>query len=244
MKGAKTAVPNLVKRLNLVCVLFNIEDGLGVCGRLPAEFMERTNTVNEMSEASLEDLLMEVRACRKCEQSLPLGPRPVLQAGSKSRILIVGQAPGAKVHETGIPWDDASGERLRSWLAMEPAVFYDASRIAIIPMGFCYPGRGPGGDNPPRRECSQVWFDSLLHHLPDIRLTLLVGQYAQRHFLGNRRKGSLTGTVKSWQEYAPDFIPLPHPSPRNQAWFKRHQWFESEVVPMLQQRIAALLGPE
>lgn len=181
-----------------------------------------------------------MRACRACEAHLALGPRPVLQAGETARVLIVGQAPGLQVHTTGIPWDDPSGDRLRAWMGVDKSAFYDASRIAIIPMGYCYPGRGNGGDLPPRRECATLWLDQLLARLPRIELTLLIGQYAQRHFLGRRRKPSLAATVEAWPEYAPQWIPLPHPSPRNQPWFKRHVWFEREVVPMLRSRIGGL----
>lgn len=190
----------------------------------------------------LETLLHAVRACRACASELPLGPRPVLRASAGARILIVGQAPGLRVHTSGIPWDDPSGERLRAWMGVGKETFYDASRIAIIPIGYCYPGRGKGGDLPPRRECAQLWLDQLLAGMPQIALTLLVGQYAQRHFLGRRRKASLTGTVGAWQEYAPHYIPLPHPSPRNQPWFKRHPWFEQELVPVVRTRINALLA--
>lgn len=190
----------------------------------------------------LEMLLDAVRACRACASSLPLGPRPVLRASASARILIVGQAPGLRVHTSGIPWDDLSGERLRGWMGVDKATFYDVSRIAIIPMGYCYPGRGKGGDLPPRRECAQLWLDQLLARMPHIELTLLIGQYAQRHFLGRRRKTSLTATVGAWSEYAPHYIPLPHPSPRNQAWLQRHPWFEQEVLPVLRTRIAALLA--
>ncbi|WP_432261001.1 uracil-DNA glycosylase family protein [Cupriavidus sp. TMH.W2] len=191
--------------------------------------------------ASLDALLKEVRACRVCAPHLPLGPRPIVRVGAGARILIVGQAPGTRVHETGIPWNDASGDRLRQWLGVDAATFLDASQFAIIPMGFCYPGRGKRGDNPPRPECAPLWLDRLLAELPSIALTLLVGQYAQRHFLGARRKPTLTETVRAWQDYAPDFIPLPHPSPRNQPWFKQHPWFEGEVLPMLRERVGVLL---
>lgn len=189
---------------------------------------------------NLDSLLIAVRNCRACEASLPLGPRPVLQAGTQARILIVGQAPGLRVHTTGVPWDDPSGERLRAWMGVDKAFFYDASRVAIIPMGYCYPGRGAGGDLPPRRECAELWLDQLLSRMPHIALTLLVGQYAQRHYLGKRRKQSLTETTKAWREYAPQFIPMPHPSPRNQPWFKQNPWFENDVVPALQARIQGL----
>jgi uracil-DNA glycosylase len=200
--------------------------------------------VNKRQYFSLNALLSEVRACRACEQHLPLGPRPIVQARPNACILIVGQAPSAKVHESGIPWSDASGDRLRSWLGINAAAFYDESLFAIVPMGFCYPGREIRGDKPPRRECAQLWLDSLLANLPKIQLTLLIGQYAQRHFLGISRKPSLTETVMAWREYAPAFIPLPHPSPRNQAWFQRHPWFKSEVLPMLRGRIESLLGDD
>jgi uracil-DNA glycosylase len=166
----------------------------------------------------------------------------VLRASETARILVVGQAPGARVHATGIPWDDPSGERLRAWMNTKKNVFYDEARIAIVPMGFCYPGRGNGGDLPPRRECSAIWLDRLFARMPRIELTLLVGRYAQRHFLSDRCKPTLTETVRAWRQYAPEYIPLPHPSPRNQPWFKRHAWFEAELVPMLQSRIGAFLA--
>lgn len=193
--------------------------------------------MNILPDASLNQLLSEVRACRFCADQLPLGPRPVVRASVDSRVLIVGQAPGTRVHATGIPWNDASGKRLRQWLGVDDAMFYDETRFAIIPIGFCYPGRGPGGDNPPRPECAQLWLDKLLARMPKVELTLLVGQYAQRHFFGARRKSSVSETVAAWREYAPTYVPLPHPSPRNMAWFKRHPWFHSEILPMLRRRI-------
>lgn len=195
----------------------------------------------EPEDLSLDALLTAVRACRACEASLPLGPRPVVQAAATARILIVGQAPGLRVHQTGIPWDDPSGERLRAWMGVSKEVFYDPSRIAIIPMGYCYPGRGNGGDLPPRRECAQLWLDQLLAKLPLIELTLLIGQHAQRHFLGSRRKQSLAETTEAWAEYAPRYVPLPHPSPRNTPWFQRNSGFEQQLLPDLRLRIAALL---
>ncbi len=191
---------------------------------------------------TLELLLEAVRSCRACEAQLPLGPRPVLSAAVTARILIVGQAPGVRVHTTGIPWDDLSGERLRGWMGVGKDIFYDESRIAIIPMGFCYPGRGSGGDRPPRRECAELWLARLLAKLPQIEMTLLIGQYAQRHFLGNRRKSSLAETTKAWREYAPQYIPLPHPSPRNTPWFQRNSGFEQQLLPELRVRIGALLA--
>jgi len=189
---------------------------------------------------SLEALLEAVRACRTCERHLPLGPRPILQAGGSARILIVGQAPGARVHASGIAWNDASGERLRSWMQVERAAFYDASRIAIVPIGFCYPGRGAGGDLSPRRECAPLWLDLLLARLRRIEVTLLVGRYAQRRFLGDRCKGTLAETVRAWKEYGPTYFPLPHPSPRNQPWFKKNPWFERKLVPELRRRIGSV----
>lgn len=191
--------------------------------------------------STLDALLAAVRDCRACEQHLPHGPRPVLHAGKTAHILIVGQAPGARVHATGIPWDDPSGERLRTWMGVERDVFYDESRIAIIPMAYCYPGRGNGGDLPPRRECATLWLDLLLAKLPHIELTLLVGQYAQRHFLGRQRKSSLTETTRAWREYGPQYFPLPRPSPRNTPWMQRNPWFERQVLPALRTRISALL---
>jgi uracil-DNA glycosylase len=191
---------------------------------------------------SLDTLLAAVRNCRACEQHLPLGARPVLRAHAAARILIVGQAPGLRVHTTGIPWDDASGQRLREWMGVNRDTFYDETRIAIIPMGYCYPGRGEDGDMAPRRECAELWLDRLLAKLPRIELTLLIGQYAQRHFLRNHRKRSLAETTRNWQDYAPQYIPLPHPSPRNQPWFKRHPWFAQRLLPVLQARIETLVA--
>lgn len=190
----------------------------------------------------LDTLLTRIRACRVCEAALPLGPRPVLQAHPDARILIVGQAPGTRVHATGIPWNDASGKRLREWLGVDSEIFYDATRVAIVPMGFCYPGRASSGDKPPRPECARLWMEQVLAGMGKIELTLLVGNYAQRHFLGPRGHVSLTDTVMAWRDVAPEFVPLPHPSPRNVAWFKRHPWFEAEVVPMVRERVAGILG--
>lgn len=187
----------------------------------------------------LAGLLAEVRSCRACEAHLPLGPRPVLQAAASARLLVVGQAPGVRVHTSGVPWDDPSGDRLRAWTGLEKAPFYDASEVAIIPMGFCYPGRGQGGDLPPRRECADLWLDQLLARLPRIELTLLIGLHAQRHFLGRRRKRSLTETVRAWREFAPEYFPLPHPSARNTFWFQRNPWFEQDLLPALKQRVSS-----
>ncbi|WP_206999674.1 uracil-DNA glycosylase family protein [Trinickia mobilis] len=190
----------------------------------------------------LPALLAEIRTCRVCEYDLPLGPRPVLQAGRAARVLIVGQAPGARVHETGVPWSDKSGERLRSWMGIGEETFYDASQIAIVPMGFCYPGKGPSGDLPPRRECAELWLERVLAELPHVELTLLVGSYAQQRFLAGERRPTLTETVQAWRAYGEHRLPLPHPSPRNQGWFKHHPWFERDLVPVLRARVAAVLA--
>lgn len=190
----------------------------------------------------LETVLEEVRACTLCREHLPLGPRPVLRAQTSARLLIVGQAPGTRVHETGIPWNDASGDRLRAWLGLDRETFYDARRIAIVPMGFCYPGRDArGGDRPPRPECAPLWHPRLRPLLPAVELTLLVGSYAQAFYLGNRRPGRLTETVAAWRGFLPDFVPLPHPSWRNTAWLKRHPWFTEELLPELRQRVTAAI---
>ncbi|HRI88201.1 MAG TPA: uracil-DNA glycosylase family protein [Candidatus Hydrogenedentes bacterium] len=192
--------------------------------------------------ARLDALLAEVRACRICEGQLPLGPRPVLRASVTARILIVGQAPGTRVHETGIPWNDPSGDRLRAWMNIDRDTFYDESRIAIIPMGYCYPGRNPrGGDLPPRKECAIHWLPKLLALLPRIQFAILAGAYAQRHYLAPRAQPSLTETVRAWREYFPRYLPIPHPSPRNTHWLQTHPWFESEVVPALRVRVESLL---
>ncbi len=186
-----------------------------------------------MLSKNLANLLTEVRACRACEAHLPLGPKPVLRAHQSARLLIVGQAPGTKVHATGIPWNDPSGDRLRLWMNIDRQTFYDETKVAIIPMGYCYPGRGKSGDLPPRAECATLWLDKLLAELPNIQTTLLVGQYAHAHYLGKQRQATLTQTVKAWQNYYPRYIPLPHPSPRNNIWLKKNPWFESEIIPVL-----------
>lgn len=191
--------------------------------------------------SKLDALLAEIRACRLCEAHLPLGPKPVLRASVTARLLIVGQAPGRRVHETGIPWNDPSGDRLRCWLQMTREQFYDTRHIAIVPAGLCYPGAGPRGDAPPRPECAPLWHPRLRALLPKIRLTLLIGQYAQAYYLGARRKGSLRETVQACREYLPEYLPLPHPSPRNQLWLKQNPWFEQDVVPLLRQRVAEAL---
>lgn len=190
---------------------------------------------------SLEALSAEARACRLCAEHLPLGPRPVFRLDAAARLLIVGQAPGTKVHETGIPWNDRSGDRLREWLSLDRDRFYDAQRIAIMPMGFCYPGTDArGGDRPPRPECAPLWHERLRPLLTEVRLTLLVGQYAQAYYLGAARRDSLTETVRAWRDYGPRLMPLPHPSWRNTAWLGKHPWFERELLPELRRRVADL----
>ncbi|MCR9177308.1 MAG: uracil-DNA glycosylase family protein [Alphaproteobacteria bacterium] len=195
----------------------------------------------------LERLLSDIRACRICADHLPLGPRPVVVARGAARILIIGQAPGTKVHATGIPWNDRSGDTLRGWMAVDRDTFYDPDRIAILPMGFCYPGVMPskngksGGDAPPRPECAPEWHEKVLAHLPQIELILLAGMYAQARYLGDRRKKTLTETVASWREYGPKLLPLPHPSWRSGNLIRKNPWFEAELLPVLRARVEALI---
>ena len=189
----------------------------------------------------LAELLVRVRACSLCKAHLPLGPRPVVQLDPNARILIAGQAPGTRVHETGIPFNDPSGDRLRLWLGVTREQFYDPKLFTILPMGFCYPGRGKSGDLPPRLECAPAWREELLSHAPALQLTLAIGQYAIAWHLKDAQKPTLTETVKNWRDYWPKVLPLPHPSPRNNIWLKKNAWFEQEVVPELQARVADLL---
>jgi len=192
---------------------------------------------------SFEVLLARARACRVCAKHLPLGPNPVFRLAESARLLIVGQAPGTKVHASGIPWNDPSGDRLREWLALDRDAFYDMANVAILPTGLCYPGRLPqGGDAPPRPECAPLWHAPLRAHLRNVRLTLLVGAYAQAHYLGARRGASVAETVRNFRGYFPEFLPLPHPSWRTLAWAKRHPWFERKVIPELRRRVRALIG--
>lgn len=194
-----------------------------------------------MSE--LEALLSEIRNCRLCKD-LPLGPNPVLKAAESAKILIVGQAPGVRVHNTSIPWNDPSGDRLRDWMGVDKEIFYDESKIAIVPMGFCYPGTGKSGDLPPRKLCSETWHEQLLSLLPNIELTLLFGQYATSYFLGKEKKKNLTQTVRAYEEYMPRYLPMPHPSPRNRLWLKKNEWFELDIVPILKLMTQSLLEKE
>jgi uracil-DNA glycosylase len=190
----------------------------------------------------LKRLLRDVRSCRICEADLPFGARPILQLSNTARLLIISQAPGSKVHKTGVAWNDASGDRLRDWIQLDRSLFYDETKVAILPMGLCYPGAGQnGGDKPPRPECAPLWHERLFTHLPDLQLTLLVGQYAQRHYLGSRRKNSMTETVRAFSEYGPQFFPLPHPSWRSVIWMRNHAWFEQAVIPELRQAVRKII---
>ena len=187
-------------------------------------------------------LLTEIRQCTACEPHLSHGANPVIQAHPNARLLIIGQAPGIKVHESSIPWNDASGERLREWLEIDSETFYDEQKVAIVPMGFCYPGKGKSGDLPPRKECAELWHREVLKSLPNVQMTLLIGQYAQNYYLKEKATKTLTETVKNWQVWAPEFLPLPHPSPRNNIWLKKNPWFESEVIPYIRKHISEHLA--
>ncbi len=200
-----------------------------------------TIRLNSSTKDSLEALLREVRACKICSASLPMDPRPVLQCHGSARILIVGQAPGRKVHESGIPFQDASGERLRSWLGVTSEIFYDERRVAILPMGFCFPGTGVSGDLPPRPECAPAWRNELLKSLKSVQLTLVIGQFAHDYHLPNAGS-TVTEVVQSWRMHLPSVIPLPHPSPRNNRWLARNPWFEAELLPVLRKRVALSLS--
>jgi len=193
-----------------------------------------------MSQA-FSKLVKEIRSCTLCAGHLPLGPRPIIQVSSSAKILIVGQAPGSRVHETGIPFNDPSGDRLREWMGINKEVFYDDKKIALVPMGFCFPGTGKSGDLPPRSECADTWRVKLLEQLPNVKLTIIVGQYAQAWHLDKGAKENLTETVLAWKEYWPKAIPLPHPSPRNNIWLKKNPCFEEEVLPSLRRKVKALL---
>lgn len=204
------------------------------------------DTINEEKgvdvKTNFETLIEAVKACTICAAHLPLGPRPVFQIHPKARILVAGQAPGRKVHETGIPFNDPSGDRLRNWMGIGRDIFYDPQTIAILPMGFCFPGTGKSGDLPPRPECAVEWRAQLLVQLQNIQLILVIGKYAQDWHLGNQQKSNLTKTVQNWREYWPTWLPLPHPSPRNNIWLTKNPWFEKTVVPNLQKRITEILS--
>jgi uracil-DNA glycosylase len=187
------------------------------------------------------NLLHQVRRCTICADKLPLGPRPVLQASVKARILIVGQAPGRKAHESGVPFSDASGDRLRAWMGIDKPTFYDDQRVAILPMGFCFPGAGKSGDAPPRPECAPAWRSKLLSQLISIRLTLVIGHYAMAYHMP-QKSGTVTELVSAWKDHWPYTVPLPHPSPRNNLWLRRNPWFETTLLPPLRERISAVLS--
>lgn len=189
---------------------------------------------------SLSVVLREARACTACADHLPHGVRPVLQAGERAGVVIIGQAPGRRVHESGVPWDDPSGVRLRDWLGVDEKTFYDPDSVVVLPMGFCYPGTRASGDLPPRPECAPLWHDRILGQLRDDALRVVIGAYAQARYLPDR-SDTLTATVQRWEEYLPDVIPLPHPSPRNHRWLRRNPWFEEDVLPALRSRVAAAL---
>ena len=195
-----------------------------------------------MPANDFEKLVAEMRACRICEDQLPLGPRPVFQIHPKARILVAAQAPGKRVHETGLPFNDPSGDRLRSWLGIDREQFYDPLKLAIVPMGFCYPGTGKSGDLPPRPECADAWRKRALASLPDLELILVIGQYAHRWHLKEQGGETLTETVRNWRNYWPKILPLPHPSPRNNLWLKKNPWFEQEILPVLKARVDELLN--
>lgn len=196
---------------------------------------------DRLSELSFSELVRQVRACQICADVLPRGPRPVIQLSESSKILVVGQAPGRRVHETGLPFNDPSGDRLRDWMGITRETFYDEQKLAILPMGFCYPGTGKSGDLAPRPECAPAWREALLARLKKIELTLVIGQYAHAWHLPDCRK-TVTENVRHWRQYWPELVPMPHPSPRNNLWLRRNPWFESEVVPALRERVAEILA--
>lgn len=190
----------------------------------------------------MNKLLAEIRKCTVCEKHLQFGANPIITASKQSKIVIIGQAPGRIVHQTGIPWNDKSGDRLREWMDIDKEIFYDAKKIALVPMGFCYPGNDGRSDLPPRPECAPLWHHKLLSLMKERKMILLVGQYAQNYYLKEKTKTSLTETVRAFKDYLPEFFPLPHPSPRNNIWQAKNKWFGSEVLPVLKKRIQKILG--
>lgn len=191
--------------------------------------------------SSIEALKQDIAKCELCKAHFTHEPNPVVKFSPSSKIVIIGQAPGTVVHRTGIPWDDKSGENLRNWMDMDTTVFYDEKKIAIVPMGFCYPGKGKSGDLPPRKECAPQWHDQIWNHLAEVELILLIGKYAQDYYLKKKAKRNLTETVKHFADYLPKYFVLPHPSPRNNIWKKKNPWFEQEVLPILKLKIAEIL---
>jgi uracil-DNA glycosylase len=199
---------------------------------------------DERIVGNLDEVLSDIRACRACAGVLPHTPRPVVRVFPETRLLICGQAPGRRVHESGLPFTDPSGDRLRDWMGVDYETFYADHRIGVAAQAFCYPGTAPkGGDYPPPTRCAQLWRPQLLEALPKMELTLLVGGYAQAWALGDRAKRNMTETVQAWREYAPDLLMLPHPSWRNTAWLRRNSWFEAEVVPYLRERVRSIINP-
>lgn len=189
----------------------------------------------------MKDLLSNIRQCTICKDYLPLGPRPIVNGHRDAKIVIIGQAPGTSVHKTGVPWNDPSGKQLRKWLGVSDNIFYNETKIALVPMGFCYPGKGKTGDLPPRLECAPTWHEPLLEKLPNLELIILIGMYSQKYYLGKLAKKTLTETVANYKEYLPKFLPLPHPSPRNRFWLTKNPWFEVEVLPELRLRVKGLI---
>lgn len=185
----------------------------------------------------MDNLLQKIKNCKECVSHLQTGTNPVISVSTKSKLIIISQAPGLNVHKTSIPWNDKSGDTLRSWLNIGKSIFYDAHQIALIPMGFCYPGKGKSGDLPPRKECAPLWHSQLLRKMKEVNLTLLVGQYAQKYYLEDQIKETLTETVRNFSEYLPNYFPLPHPSPRNNIWLRKNQWFMEEVIPELRRMV-------
>jgi uracil-DNA glycosylase len=192
----------------------------------------------------MNSLLIEISKCEVCKEHLEFGPRPILTAHPDSKIVIIGQAPGSVVHNSGTPWDDKSGENLRSWMNIEKSTFYNPKEIALIPMGFCYPGKGKSGDLPPRKECAPLWHSSLLNKMNSVKLVLIIGQYARGYYLSNSAKKTLTETVKNYRSYLPEYFVLPHPSPRNNIWQAKNAWFKKEVIPDLQEKIKTIISAD
>ncbi len=190
----------------------------------------------------MESLLSSIRKCNVCQSHLPYSCRPIVQASELSRIVIIGQAPGEKVQQSGVPWDDRSGQELRRWLGVTDDQFYYAELFALVPMGFCYPGRGKSGDAPPRPECAPLWHDKILAGMPGVKLIILIGMYAQQYYLRDRSYKTLTENVRAYKDFLPDYLPLVHPSPRNRIWQKKNSWFETDVVPMIQEIVWQIIG--
>ncbi len=190
----------------------------------------------------MQKLLKEIRQCRVCSGLLPLGPNPVLSGSPKSKIVVIGQAPGKMVHDTGIPWNDKSGDSLRMWMGVDKDIFYDENCFSLMPMGFCYPGRGKSGDLPPRPECAPLWHGQLLSQMKEVKLILLVGNYAQSFYLGNKARRTLTETVSHFEDYLPKYFPLPHPSPRNNIWQAKNPWFRETVLPVLREKVKDIIS--